>query len=193
MKGRPNIHQDKELILKAQEVFWKRGYNATSLSDLTSATGAGAGSLYNTFKGGKKELFQKALQQRRQELEAFKQTLENSDTPVSVIKKFFLEIANADGEAHQKGCIVANTIVEMTFVDAELQSEAAQILQDTERMYTMAIAKAQKKGVMTAKVPANTLGKALVTIWCGINSIRRIYPDKKLLREQIQLQLRILD
>ncbi|MCH5719779.1 hypothetical protein [Niabella hibiscisoli] len=40
MKGRPNIYQDEELILKAQELFWKKGYNATSLSDLSNVTGA---------------------------------------------------------------------------------------------------------------------------------------------------------
>ena len=54
MKGRPTVFDDKEMVLKAQELFWKKGYNATSLSELSIATGAGAGSLYNTFKGGKK-------------------------------------------------------------------------------------------------------------------------------------------
>ncbi|WP_245891543.1 TetR/AcrR family transcriptional regulator [Flavobacterium faecale] len=61
MRGIPNTFNDKEIILKAQEIFWRKGYNATSLSDLSKATGAGASSLYNTFKGGKKELFKKSL------------------------------------------------------------------------------------------------------------------------------------
>lgn len=193
MKGRPNIHQDKELILKAQEVFWERGFNATSLADLTSATGAGAGSLYNTFRGGKKELFKKALQQRREDMEAFRRTLENSEQPIALIKKFFLDIANADVKAHQKGCIVANTVVEMTFVDDELKNDAAQILKETEQLYTRAIAAEQKKGTILTKVPAATLGRLLVTFWCGINSMRRIYPDRKVLKEQIELQLQILN
>lgn len=192
MKGRPNIHQDKELILKAQEVFWQRGFNATSLADLTNATGAGAGSLYNTFRGGKKELFKKALQQRREDMDAFRRALENSEQPIALIKKFFLDIANADVKAHEKGCIVANTIVEMTFVDDELKNDAAQILKETEQLYTWAIAAEQKKGTILTKIPAGTLGRFLVTFWCGINSMRRIYPDKKILKEQIELQLQIL-
>lgn len=192
MKGRPSIHEDKELILKAQEVFWQRGFNATSLSDLTTATGAGAGSLYNTFKGGKKELFKKALQQRREDLNAFRQILAASDQPITLLKKFFLDLANADKIAHQKGCIVANTVVEMTFVDDELKNEAALILQETEQLYTSVIAAEQKKGTLTTKVPAATLGKYLITFWCGINSLRRIYPDKKTLKEQIEFQLELL-
>jgi len=192
MKGRPNIHQDKELVLKAQEIFWQKGYNATSLADLSVATGAGAGSLYNTFKGGKKQLFKEALQQRREELIAFKATLAKSEQPITLIRNFFLSIANEDENAHQKGCIVANTIVEMTFIDDELQAEAVQILKETEQLYAAVIAKEQKKGNITSTLSADTLAKYLITFWCGINSLRRIYPDKNILKTQIELQLGIL-
>ncbi len=89
MKGRPHIYKNQELILKAQEVFWEKGYSATSLSDLSKATGAGAGSLYNSFKGGKKELFKKALAQRREDFKTFKIKLESSEAPVQLIKDFF--------------------------------------------------------------------------------------------------------
>lgn len=193
MKGRPNIHQDKEVILKAQEIFWQKGFNATSLSDLSNATGAGAGSLYNTFKGGKKELFKKALQQRRDDFIAFSKILNESEKPLELIKNFFLDIADADERSHLKGCIVANTIVEMTFVDDELAQEAAQILRDTENLYTSLISKEQENGNMQSKIPAETLGKFLITFWCGINSLRRIYPDQKTLKTQIELQLQILN
>lgn len=193
MKGRPNIHQDKEVILKAQEIFWQKGFNATSLSDLSNATGAGAGSLYNTFKGGKKELFKKALQQRRDDFIAFSKILNESKKPLELIKNFFLDIADADERSHQKGCIVANTIVEMTFVDDELAQEAAQILRDTENLYTSVISKEQENGNMQSKIPAEILGKFLITFWCGINLLRRIYPDQETLKTQIELQLQILN
>jgi TetR/AcrR family transcriptional repressor of nem operon len=193
MKGRPNIHNDEQLILKAQEIFWQQGYSATSLSDLTTATGAGAGSLYNIFKGGKKELFKRALQQRREDLRTFRQQLETSETPIELIKNFFLEIANAVKKDHYKGCIVANTVVEMTFIDEELKNEAISILNETEQMYTQAIANAQQKGLIKDTIPADVLGKYLISFWCGINSLRRIYPERETLATQIKLQLKILE
>jgi len=67
MRGRPNIHQNEELIQKAQDIFWKKGYTATSLNDLLKVTGAGSGSFYNAFKGGKKEVFKAAINQRRKD------------------------------------------------------------------------------------------------------------------------------
>lgn len=193
MKGRPNIHQDNQLIFRAQQVFWEKGYSATSLADLTNATGAGAGSLYNTFKGGKKELFKKSLQQRKKDLDAFREILENSNNPILSIKEFFIGLADTDRRSHFKGCIIANTIIEMALVDDELEYEAVQILKETEQLYTFIVAAEQNKGIVTSKLPADMIGKYLITFWCGINSLRRIYPDKKILKEQIALHLKILD
>lgn len=192
MKGRPNIHQNEEIIIKAQEVFWQKGYYATSLSDLSIATGAGAGSLYNTFKGGKRELFEKALQQRRADFNAFEKKLEKSQNPIALIKKFFLNLAKTDTLTHQKGCIIANTIIEMSFMDEELKKEAEQILKETEALYRSIIAKEQKNGKLKTTISADMLSKYLITFWCGINSLRRLYPDQKILKQQINLQLEIL-
>jgi TetR/AcrR family transcriptional repressor of nem operon len=192
MKGRPNLYQDNELILKAQELFWEKGYNATSLADLSKATGAGAGSLYNTFKGGKKELFKKSLQQRREDFNDFKSKVEKNDHPIQLIKDFFISVAGDSEKAHMKGCIVANTLVEMTFVDDELENEAVEILKETEQLYTSIIAKEQQNGNIKSKLPADLLGKFLITLWCGINSLRRMYPDEKILKQQIELQLQII-
>lgn len=192
MKGRPTVFNNEEMVLKAQELFWKKGYTATSLSELSTATGAGAGSLYNTFKGGKKELFKKSLHQRKEDLENFKNILENSDNPIELIKTFFLAVATESKSAHMKGCIVANTIVEMTFIDEELGNEAIDILKETEKLYTTTILSEQKRGNIKSKLPAHILARHLITLWCGINTLRRVYPDKEILRQQIELQLQLI-
>lgn len=193
MKGRPIIFKDFEIIMKAQEIFWKKGYNATSVSDLSKATGAGAGTLYNKFKGGKKELFKKSLQQRKEDLNNFKVEIENSNNPIELIKEFFINVSTESTNHHLRGCIVANTLVEMTFLDEDLENEAIEILKETEKLYTKTIFEEQKKGNLKSEIPASILGKYLITVWCGINSLRRIYPDKKILRIQIELQLQIIN
>lgn len=193
MKGRPNIYYDKDLILSAQKIFWEKGFSGTSLSDLSSATGAGAGSLYNKFKGGKKELFTKALQQRTEEFNLFQHKLEASNEPIKLIKNFFFEIIKSDTNTHLRGCIVANTVVEMTFIDEDLEKEAVKILKQTEELFTKFIEKEQENGIIKSKVNAQILGRFLITFWCGINSLRRIYPNKNILKEQIKLHLSIIN
>lgn len=192
MRGRPNIHQNTELIQKAQEIFWKKGYTATSLNDLLKITGAGSGSFYNTFKGGKKEVFKAAINQRRKDFDDFKQELQNSENPIELIKDFFRSIADSSEINHFQGCIIVNTVVEMTFVDDDLENEAVQILKNVEEMYTEVIRKAQEKGDIKNQTDATILGKYLITFWCGLNTLTRMYPDKKTLSQQIEMQLAVL-
>lgn len=192
MRGRPKSIEEDKLISSAQDIFWKKGYSATSLKDLCIATKAGAGSLYNRFKGGKKELFKKALQQRRKDLHQFKHQLQEGENPIKLIKAFFQNVALANEQDHLKGCIVANTLIEMTFVDDDLQEEAISILKETEQLYTAIIREEQQKGNLQTSLAPEVLGKYLITFWCGINSLRRMYPDKNILKEQIALHLQMI-
>ncbi|WP_427874491.1 TetR/AcrR family transcriptional regulator [Flavobacterium sp. MMS24-S5] len=192
MRGRPTIYEDSNIIKKAQEVFWQKGYSATSLSDLQKATGAGAGSFYNTFKGGKKEVFKKAIEERRLAFDAFKNELAKSDSPLELIKDFFRSIAETDANEHLKGCIIANTVVEMTYIDEDLEANAVQILKEVEQMFIATIKTEQVKGNIQSKIAPEVLGKYLITFWCGLNTLRRMYPDKKILTDQIEMQLAVI-
>jgi len=192
MKGRPVLHTDKHLIKKAQEIFWKKGYTATSIGDLLEVTGAGSGSFYNTFKGGKKEVFLKAILQRREAFEEFKKILDESGSPLDLIKDFFRSIAQADEEAHLKGCIIANSVVEMAHLDHDLEMEAVNILKEVEQMFSDAIRKAQDSRRINNPTDPEILGRYLITFWCGLNTLRRMYPDRKILLHQIEMQLAVI-
>ncbi|OMP77521.1 MULTISPECIES: TetR/AcrR family transcriptional regulator [unclassified Chitinophaga] len=193
MRGRPTIYDNREALTKAQQVFWNKGYTATSLPDILAAIGIGAGSFYNAYKGGKKELFSKAIQQRREAFTAFKAELEVAPVPLNLIKDFFRSIAAADQETHMQGCIIVNTVVEMANLDEELESEAVTILKEVEVMFTETIAAAQKNGTIKNQTDATILGRYLITLWNGINVTRRMYPDNTILAKQIDMQLEILN
>ena len=192
MRGRPAIFDNKEVIEKAQKVFWTKGFTATSLEDVLTATGMGSGSFYNTFKGGKKELFRKALNQRREAFRAFETALNQSDAPMELIRDFFRSIARADHDTHLQGCLVVNSVVEMAALDKDLEEEAVAILKETEHLYTKAIRRAQREGTMKNQTDPVILGRYLITLWNGINVTRRMYPDNKILLKQIDMQLEIL-
>lgn len=192
MKGRPAIYDNDQVIKDAQQVFWEKGYTATSLSDLVSVTGMGSGSFYNAFKGGKKEVFLKTIRQRRQDFKRFTDELERSDAPIDLIKSFFISLAKADEQSYLKGCIISNTIVEMTFIDEKLQQEAVEILKDVEQLYTNTIRTAQEAGTLSTQTDPQILGRYLITLYNGFHILRRMYPNQEILQEQIDMQLQIL-
>ena len=192
MRGRPSIYDNKDVLSKAQKVFWAKGFTATSLEDILEATGLGSGSFYHAFKGGKKELFRKAIQQRREAFNQFREELAHSSAPVELIKDFFRSMAKDDKETHLLGCIIVNTVVEMACLDSELEDEAITILKEVEQFFTATIRKAQKNGTLKNQTNPEILGRYLITLWNGMNVTRRMYPDRKTLSKQIEMQLEII-
>lgn len=192
MKGRPIEYDEKNVVLNAQRIFWEKGYVATSLNDLKNATKLGSGSLYNAFKGGKKELFSKAIQQRRIDFEDFKIELSKSDNPLGVVKDFFLKLADNNAEVHRRGCIIANSVTELSFIDEDLENEALKILLEVEDMFTEVILYAQNHNQTSNKTNARVLGRYLVTLWNGLNVTRRMHTEASTLKSLIKFQLSVI-
>ncbi len=59
--ARPRSIPEEEVLEHALKLFWAKGYDRTSIADLSSAIGLGPSSIYNTF-GSKEALFQRALE-----------------------------------------------------------------------------------------------------------------------------------
>src|SRR5918998_3452928 len=68
--GRPREFEPDEALARAMEVFWRQGYEGTSLGKLTAAMGINRPSLYAAF-GNKEALFRKALDRYVDERMAF--------------------------------------------------------------------------------------------------------------------------
>lgn len=193
MTGRPKTFEEHEVIERAQRVFWRRGYSAASTDELLAAMGIGKGSFYLAFPGGKKELFQKTLQQfHRDSLSQLAQRVAASAQPVEVLKDYFYRIATAEPEAHEKGCYLANTVMEMAALDPELQHAAGQLLQQLEALFYTVIRQAQATGQLTNPTDARLLAQHLLTLWNGLSVTRRLYPDNAQLRKLLDFQLAML-
>lgn len=68
-RGRPRAFDREAALASATRLFWRKGYDATSISELTEAMGIGSPSLYASF-GSKETLYAEALQYYRDKHEA---------------------------------------------------------------------------------------------------------------------------
>lgn len=193
MAGRPKIFDKKEVIDKAADLFWSKGYEAASTDELLAAMGIGKGSFYLAFPEGKRELFENALDQfNNGSLLRLELALSKTDRPIEHVKRFFREIAQAPKEEHGKGCFMGNTVAELSNVDNQLKLKAVKRLKQLEQLFHDAVKTGQEKGELKTKEDPAILARYLLTMWNGLNITRRMYTDPKLLGSLIELQLKVL-
>lgn len=193
MAGRPKIFDPADVLVKAREVFRQKGYEATSTVDLQEAMGIGKGSFYQEFKGGKREVFEKAITLFSKGLhQRLESRLMTSDQPIEEIKTVFRELTGAPVEDHLKGCFVGNTLVEMTCVDEGLVDMASGFLQQSEALFCKALGRARELGQLDKAEDPAVLARCLLTFWNGLNLTRRMYPQQKNLAPMVERMLKIL-
>src|SRR5262245_53912189 len=111
--ARPKEFDPDQALRAAMQRFWERGFEATSLQDLTDCTGVQKTSLYATY-GDKRELFLKALgQYQADSFERSRQRLEADGSPVAAIRAFMAEVVKSasSDQGCKRGCLFVNTAI----------------------------------------------------------------------------------
>jgi AcrR family transcriptional regulator len=111
-RGRPRSFDSDEALDAAIAVFWAKGYDATSLDDLSAAMGMGRPSIYRAF-GSKEELFLKALTRYRETVgRGQAAALQAAGTVQEAITSFLdatVDYVTADPD--RRGCLIASIAV----------------------------------------------------------------------------------
>src|SRR3954453_23923557 len=104
--GRPRAFDIEEALDRALEVFWRKGYEGTSLPDLTEAMGINRPSLYAAF-GDKEALFRKAFDRYVKEREAYVESALKEPSAREVVKSLLMGAAELMGDPrHPSGCLM---------------------------------------------------------------------------------------
>lgn len=194
MAGRPKHYSDEELIDRAIEVFWEKGYNAASAKDLLKAMDIGQGSFYRSFPGGKKELYQKSLNRFFDKSnKQFEKGLSESQDPKQFIIDFFLKVTERSTAARMNGCYLGNAVVEQSNLDKDTKKISSDLLMKLKESFKRAIVKAQKNGTIDAKKCPHALSEQLLNLWNGINVTQRVNPKSPKVKAIIESSLQILN
>ena len=193
MAGRPRKFNEEEIIQKATDVFWAKGYEATSADDLLKAMGIGKGSFYLLFKGGKEELFVRTMEQRSElGFKKINQRLIEAADKRDVIKALFFERLDVTDSSRNYGCYLGNTIVEMSNLNPELKDLAAKHLSRFENLFKDVALEAIKEGKLVTEESPHFIGKYLINIWNGMNITKRMNEDLTVLKAIVNQHLKIL-
>lgn len=185
---------DTEAALdSAMHAFWLRGYEATSLADLMSATGLKKGSIYKAFKD-KHSLFMLALRRYLEESNAcHRQHLEEASSPEEGISKWMHSIIAKRGkEEPRRGCFMLNSLVELAPHDEEVSKLLAAHFGYVQRLLSRAIAKGQTLGEFRTDIPAEELSSLAINLLHGIVTRSKGPTPLQELQQQAETVLKVL-
>lgn len=172
-----------DVLRKAMEVFWKRGYAATSMSDIYEATGLKPGSLYAAFKD-KEELFRRCFETYAG---YFRATLPQTRSGLGAIEAWLtLQARLAADDPDRKGCLIINTVTERDVHSPATRALAGGRLQEIRdffiRHLSLAVAAGEVRKDFAVEVRADALLGAVV----GIMALGRAGADKRLIENVAQ-------
>jgi TetR/AcrR family transcriptional repressor of nem operon len=191
---RPREFDETAALEAAMECFWRRGYEATSLRDLTASMGLTAPSLYNAF-GDKQELFARALERYLDHTTRDRlRRLEESLAPKEAIHRFFAEIIeHSIKDRQRKGCFLVNSALEVAPHHAECRAVIAEQFGEIEAFFKKCILAAQVDQTVAPDVDAGDVACLLLGVLLGIRVLARTKPNRDVLEGVARPALALLD
>jgi TetR/AcrR family transcriptional repressor of nem operon len=125
--ARPREFDREAALQRATEVFWTKGYAATSTEALLAAMGIGRQSLYNAF-GDKRSLYLESLERYQQATTAgHLHRLDAPASPLAGIGALLLGLIDADDDLRARGCMGVGAVSEFGAGDPALAALRARI------------------------------------------------------------------
>jgi TetR/AcrR family transcriptional regulator, transcriptional repressor for nem operon len=191
--ARPQEFDTARVLHKALELFWRKGYEATSLADLMAATRLSKSSLYAAF-GGKRDLFLAAFDAYRAERTVGLHRILASGPAREGIATFFRDIiATGNKSRSPYGCMSTNQAVELAPHDSAVRDRITADFQTIEDAFARTIERGQAEGSVAPAKDARSIARLFVVAFPGFQVMIRAGADPARLEAALQGLLSLLD
>lgn len=173
-----------EVLHRAMETFWNRGYEATSLNDLLKCMRIQRASLYNAF-GDKRTLFLDALRRYESVIRQpdLAKRLKMSSPRQALLSLFDDTITVVVEHGARNGCFLINTALELSPHDEEVADFIRKALTRMEQQFfRKLIEKGRANGEIDKSVIPTQTARALLSLFIGLLVFARSRPEKLLLQ-----------
>jgi TetR/AcrR family transcriptional repressor of nem operon len=192
--ARPREFDVNAALERAMDVFWSKGYEATSLDDLCEATGLSRSSLYATF-GNKRDLLlqtvDRYVERRTRSIKAVLARQSNIHKGIAaLLREFIDQIVSGAG---RRGCFLGNCAAELPRSDRKALARVRRGLARTEETFREALARAAARGELPVGVDVDALARFLMASFQGLRLVGKVNPDRAVLEDIATTILRCLD
>src|SRR5271167_3150374 len=182
-RGRPRAYQPDIALGKALDLFRKDGFTATSLDELSAATGMNRPSLYGAF-GDKRELYIKSYQRYRDDARAAMRDIFRQEMPIRKRLERIYAIAldiYLSGESGPRGCFTVMTAASEAVADPEIRAMVLEGFFELDKAFASCFRLAKEKGELPESVDSQALAQlASATIHTLAIRSRAQVPRKEL-------------
>ena len=192
--GRP-LEFDPELAIDtAMHLFWRKGYESTSLHDLITAMALSKSSFYQAFRS-KHKLFLSCIEHYQTMLSNRMKVHLEGDTSIKMnISSLFYNKANeTSGLNARLGCLTMNTASEFAQTDPEISDLVSQSIESFVDVFEIAIKYAQQQGEISMDKDARATAAYLVSSMSGINTMIKSGADRESIKRIVTITLSVLD
>jgi AcrR family transcriptional regulator len=193
--NRPREFDEAEIVARAMGVFWRKGFESTSVADLEDATGLQRGSLYGAF-GNKHGLFLEALDlYTKSVLGGMRSRIHSADDPLEALRAF----VRCGGEdckqepSRSRGCMVGNSFQELAACDEVARGRLDAFRKDLTHIMAEGIRRAQSTGRFPKARDPDAVATALQCGMQGLALLAKSGPPPSVIDGAVHEILRLLD
>jgi AcrR family transcriptional regulator len=156
--ARSKQYNEQEVIEKAMSLFWRNGYENTSVRMLEKEMGINQFSIYASF-GNKQGVFLESLKCYKSKVNSMFEKLKNATSGVNDIKDFFYDSIRIPSEmGDQKGCLLTNTYNEFAEdEDQKIKEQMAEFMNNLKEIFIEKLRMDKTKDEATIVKQANYL------------------------------------
>lgn len=192
--ARPREFDQEDVLNKATELFWEKGYERTSIQDLVEHTGVHRGSLYDTF-GDKNKLFLTCLDRFREgSKDTILNILEEDGDPKELLSRYFQKIIDValNAETGRRGCLIANTAMELGAVDPIIARRVEAYTSDMEMSFQTFLMRAKEQGSLKIEHSVQEVARFLLSMRNGLLVLGKSASHRKVLEDAAKVAMSII-
>ncbi|NQX37776.1 TetR/AcrR family transcriptional regulator, transcriptional repressor for nem operon [Pedobacter steynii] len=177
-----------EKLEKARDLFWEKGYHATSMQDLVSQMKVNRGSMYDTY-GDKHQLFIESLQNyARETYSEYKKAAIGEKSPFKSIELIIKKAIERSFE-EEKVCMIVKSSFEMAPLDNDVKEILKQLSNALISIFEDLIGKAQQAGEMSIDKNARQSAQFIVGSFAGLWQMQALYNDRTMVEQMAKSTL----
>jgi TetR/AcrR family transcriptional repressor of nem operon len=191
--ARPKEFEPEQVLGQVTELFWKKGYSATSIDDILEVTGIGRKSLYDTF-GDKQALYLAALQHYGKLFGWRLKQLSRKESIREIIQAFFETVVDESvSDQDRKGCFMVNASLEMNQHSTEIAKRVNTGMDNTREAFYQILVSAQEAGELAMKHDPKKLACYFLNTYIGLRILARSKPERVLLESVVSIAISVLN